>query len=224
MKAGVRAQSEGRTNILDAAAVAFMEYGFAGTSIDMVADVLGSTKGRIYYHFKSKTDLFLEVHRETMTTYIGSVEAIARSDGTPLEKLSGILMVLALQVMERLPYAKVAVQGVDMHMSRSTTPEQRVVLKEIIDLRDRGEEILVTIIRDGIAQGVLRPFEPRLIVKPMLGALNWMTIWYRPRPDDNADTRQALAGTLVDYLLNGIVGQPQPSGPTGDGAPAAATG
>lgn len=204
MKAPGRPKSDGRTEILDAAAVAFMEYGFAGTSIDMVADVLGSTKGKIYYHFKSKTNLFLDVHRETMTAYIEAVEEVVKGPGTPLDKLRGVLMTLALQVMERLPYAKVAVEGVDMHMSRSTTPEQRAVLREIIDLRDRGEAILVEIIEDGIAQGFLRPCNPRLIVKPMLGALNWMTVWYRPRPQDTPETRQALAETLVDYLLNGI--------------------
>ncbi|KJS20604.1 MAG: hypothetical protein VR78_01035 [Hoeflea sp. BRH_c9] len=212
MKASGRSKSDGRTEILDAAAVAFMEYGFAGTSIDMVADVLGSTKGKIYYHFKSKTSLFLDVHRETMTTYIEAVEAVAKGPGTPLDKLRGVLMTLAMQVMERLPYAKVAVEGVDMHMSRSTTPEQRVVLREIIDLRDRGETILVKIIEDGIEQGLLRPCNPRLIVKPMLGALNWMTVWYRPRPQDTPETRKALADTLVDYLLNGIV-SPAPAEP-----------
>ncbi|OCW58516.1 TetR family transcriptional regulator [Hoeflea olei] len=205
MKVSVRSKSDGRKEILDAAAVAFMEYGFAGTSIDMVAEVLGSTKGKIYYHFKSKTSLFLDVHRETMTTYIEAVEEVAKGPGTPLDKLSGILTTLATQVMERLPYAKVAVEGVDMHMSRSTTPEQRAVLREIIDLRDRGEAILVRIIEDGIEQGLLRPCNPRLIVKPMLGALNWMTVWYRPRPQDTPESRKALADTLVNYLLNGIV-------------------
>lgn len=205
MKPAARSKPDGRAEILDAAAVAFMEYGFAGTSIDMVADVLGSTKGKIYYHFKSKTDLFLDVHRETMSAYIQAVEAVAAGPDTPLTKLRDVLMTLALQVMDRLPYAKVAVQGVDMHMSLSTTPEQRTVLREIIDLRDRGETILVEIIEQGIAEGALRSCKPRLIVKPMLGALNWMTVWYRQRPEDTAATRQALAEELVDYLLNGII-------------------
>ena len=208
MKTAEKPKPNGRTEILDAAAVAFMEYGFAGTSIDMVADVLGSTKGKIYYHFKSKTDLFLDVHRETMTAYIDAIEEVAAGPDTPLDKLRGVLLTLALQVMNRLPYAKVAVQGVDMHMSLSTTPEQRRVLREIIDLRDRGESILVEIIEQGMADGVLRPCKPRLIVKPMLGALNWMTVWYRQRPEDTPETRQALANTLVDYLLNGIVAPP----------------
>ena len=205
MKLSGKLKAEGRKDILDAAASAFMDYGFSGTSIDTVADVLGSTKGKIYYHFKSKTDLFLDVHRETMTTYIEAVEEVAAGPGTPLDKLHGVLMTLALQVMNRLPYAKVAVQGVDMHMSRSTTPEQRKVLREIIDLRDRGEEIVINIIDQGISEGMIRPCKPRLIVKPMLGALNWMTVWYRQRPEDTAKSRHELAEVLVEYLLNGVV-------------------
>lgn len=193
-----------RSEVVDAAAIAFMEYGYTATSIDMVAKKLGSTKGKIYYHFESKMDLFLEVHRTTMARYIAKIDAVAARSSPPADKLRGVLDTLAMEIMENLPFAKVAVQGVDMHSSRSTTPEQREILREIIDLRDRGERIFVDIIEEGVKNGSLRDCDPRLIVKPMLGALNWMTVWYRERPDDTHESRQKISDEIVKYLIRGI--------------------
>lgn len=190
--------------ILNAAAIAFMENGFAATSIDTVAEVLGSTKGKIYYHYKSKTDLFLAVHQDSMTTYVNAIERIAAGGGTPEERLRGVLRALALQIMTRFAFSRVAVQGVELHMSRSTTPAQRKTLRSVIKMRDRGEQIFVDIISEGVASGHFRPCQPRLIVKPMLGAMNWMTMWYRPRADETDATREALANSIIDYLIFGI--------------------
>ena len=55
-----------REEILRAAAEIFMEYGYAATSIDAVAERLGATKGRIYHHYPSKADLFFEVQIAAM--------------------------------------------------------------------------------------------------------------------------------------------------------------
>lgn len=190
--------------ILNAAAIAFMENGFAATSIDTVAEVLGSTKGKIYYHYKSKTDLFLAVHRDAMTQYVNAIEKIAAGGGDPVERLRAALRALAMQIMTRLAFSRVAVQGVELHMSRSTTPAQRKTLKSVIAMRDRGEQILIDIVAEGVEKGYFRPCEPRLIVKPMLGAINWMTMWYRPRSDETPETRERLAKEIIDYLVLGI--------------------
>ena len=71
---------EPRFEILEAAAACFEERGFASTSIDDVARRLGSTKGRIYHHFSSKTDLFAAVFRAGMALNRGL---------QPLQSLAG---------------------------------------------------------------------------------------------------------------------------------------
>ncbi len=50
-----------RQRILDAAAVAFREKGYAGANIDRIMDGAGLTRGAFYAHFRSKTALFAEV-------------------------------------------------------------------------------------------------------------------------------------------------------------------
>jgi TetR/AcrR family transcriptional regulator, transcriptional repressor for nem operon len=46
-----------KTRILDAAEALIMGHGLAGTSIDMVLEKAGITKGAFFYHFKSKSGL-----------------------------------------------------------------------------------------------------------------------------------------------------------------------
>jgi AcrR family transcriptional regulator len=54
---GVR--TAGAQRVLDAALELFSEHGFAGTSLQDIADRLGVTKAAVYYHFHSKDDLLL---------------------------------------------------------------------------------------------------------------------------------------------------------------------
>lgn len=56
-------RSRKREAVLDAAQAAFLELGYAGTSMDLVAGRAKVSKATIYAHFKGKDDLFGEVIR-----------------------------------------------------------------------------------------------------------------------------------------------------------------
>lgn len=43
-----------QVELLDAAARAFTEMGFSAATIDSVADLIGVTKGSVYYYYRSK--------------------------------------------------------------------------------------------------------------------------------------------------------------------------
>jgi AcrR family transcriptional regulator len=47
--------------IVDAALDLFSTHGIDATSLQMIADALGVTKGAVYYHFKTKHDIVLAV-------------------------------------------------------------------------------------------------------------------------------------------------------------------
>jgi len=62
-----------RNNILKTARKLFSEYGFAGTSVDSIAQAAGANKQRIYAYFGSKKKLFetvlLEVFSESADSF-----------------------------------------------------------------------------------------------------------------------------------------------------------
>lgn len=51
-----------RERILDIALELFTEHGYDKTSMRDIAERLGTTKAALYYHFKSKADILLELH------------------------------------------------------------------------------------------------------------------------------------------------------------------
>jgi len=54
--------TETRASILAAAEQLFFEKGVANSTLDEIATAAGVTRGAIYWHFESKSDLFLELY------------------------------------------------------------------------------------------------------------------------------------------------------------------
>ena len=191
--------------ILDAAAVAFMTRGYAATSIDDVADLLHATKGKIYHHYRKKADLFYDVHRRAMDLDLAAVRKAARTQtGPALERLRAMALAHVFVIMEHLPYQRVAVQGLDMHLAGETTSQQRLVLAEILQLRDRYEAMFAQSIAAVIDEGVAPAQDISLVVKAFIGALNWTTIWYRERPGQSAGDKARIADTIAAFALRGL--------------------
>ncbi len=198
---------ESVVEILDCAALCFTEMGFQGTSIDDVARRLGATKGRIYHYFRSKTDLFFEVHREGMRRLMDAVNEAMAAGGTGREKLTRMLEAHALTMMQNIAYEAVVVQGVHMHRLGATTPEQRISLDELMDIRHKFELLFVEAFRQGQADGSIRQdADVSLAVKGMLGAVNWMAIWYRPRSGESPEQQRAMARRITELQIGGIAG------------------
>ncbi|GGG83752.1 TetR family transcriptional regulator [Salipiger pallidus] len=196
---------ESVVEILDCAALCFTEMGFQGTSIDDVARRLGATKGRIYHYFRSKTDLFFEVHREGMTRLMDAVTAAMDAGGTGREKLQRMVEAHALTMMQNVAYEAVVVQGVHLHRLSATTPEQRVILNELMDVRHQFEQLFVQVFHEGQADGSVRETaDTSLAVKGILGAVNWMAIWYRPRADESPETQKAMAVEVAGLQIKGV--------------------
>jgi AcrR family transcriptional regulator len=55
-----------RQRVLDAALALFAEHGVHGTSLQMIADRIGVGKAAVYYQFRSKEDIALEVLRPSI--------------------------------------------------------------------------------------------------------------------------------------------------------------
>lgn len=201
----VRSEGAGPRDMLDAAAACFMEQGFAATSIDDVARRLNATKGRIYHYYASKTDLFFDVHREGMDRlFVAVARAAAATDGPAGARLAAMLQAHAVAMMENHAFMAVVVQGVHMHRMAPTTPAQRRTLDALMDMRRRFEGLFREMLDAAIADGSARPCTVSVAVKAMLGAINWISIWYRPREGETEAERRALAGELVQQIRVGF--------------------
>lgn len=182
-----------------------MADGFASTTVDKVADLLGCTKGFIYYQFKNKTDLFLEVHLVTMQTNLAILRPICEGSDSPTVKLRKMVEAHVAAITDRLPYQRVSVMGIDLHMHGSSTPPQRKVMAEIVRMHREYEALFVSVLADGINSGEFRQADPKRMVKAMLGALNWMPMWFRPARDGTAANKQEIATEMCEFVMRGTL-------------------
>ena len=70
-----------RRAILDAARRSFLEKGFDGTSMTMIADAIGGSKATLWKYFASKTDLFSAVMDDTIAGYHDRLMQLPLADG-----------------------------------------------------------------------------------------------------------------------------------------------
>ncbi|MEM1109649.1 MAG: TetR family transcriptional regulator [Planctomycetota bacterium] len=76
-----------RTRVIDAALSLFSRRGYGHTSLEMIANELGMTRGAIYGHFKNKLDLYTQLMQLSQTPLYDIMEDALRDDGPPLEVL-----------------------------------------------------------------------------------------------------------------------------------------
>jgi AcrR family transcriptional regulator len=193
---------EPRREIIWAAAELFMVLGFGGTSIDAIAEKLGATKGRIYHHYRSKAEIYFDVQRVAMNRLMAQVEPIARERIEPQTRLRNMARAHVEMMLHELPIQKVAVQGLDLSMLglRHTKAS-----REIVRLRDDYEQMFCEVMDEGIRAGIFEDIPARMLSKPFFGALNWVTIWYKPRRLQEPEELSAIADMLADFAMKGVL-------------------
>jgi AcrR family transcriptional regulator len=197
-------QFASRTEVLDAAAAAFMERGYAATSIDDVADRLGCTKGRVYHYFRAKGELFLGVHRRALDMAIRAVEPFSKSGGTAGARLYVMAVAHARLMMTETSYMRLAVQHVEMSLTvEGRTPRQELL--DVFALRREYEGYFEAVIAEGVESGEFREVDPGLMAKACLGTLNWMTVWYRPgQPAQSGSSVDEIAAEFATFITRGL--------------------
>ncbi|MBC8129804.1 MAG: TetR/AcrR family transcriptional regulator [Rhizobiaceae bacterium] len=193
-----------RGNLLAAAARAFMENGFAATSIDDVAKRLGATKGLVYHHYRSKNDLFFDVCRRGMEIDFEAILPHAQLRERAITRLRRMCVAHVTTMMEKLEYQLVIMEGVSIHLAGPSNPEDRETLSALIAERDRYERLFRDTLGAAVSEGdVSATIDPSTAIKALLAAINSPVFWYRPREDETPEARATIARDLSVFALRG---------------------
>jgi AcrR family transcriptional regulator len=74
-RAGSGGHSAAQRRIVDAALALFAEHGVGGTSLQMIADVVGVTKAAVYHQFKTKDEIVVAVAERELANVEAAIEA-----------------------------------------------------------------------------------------------------------------------------------------------------
>lgn len=193
-----------RNNLLATAAKAFMENGFAATSIDDVAKRLGATKGLVYHHYRSKNDLFFDVCRRGMEIDFEAIEHHASSRERAITRLKRMCVAHVTTMMEKLEFQLVIMEGVSIHLAGPGNLDDRETLAGLIAERDRYERLFRETLAAAVSEGdISAALDPSIAVKALLAAINSPVFWYRPRADETPAARETIARDLAIFALRG---------------------
>lgn len=201
--------TERSVEVLDAAAKVFARQGYDATSIDDIADELGATKGRVYHYYRSKTDLLLGVLISGAQRLIDEVAPLAENlELPPDERLHNMAQAHAMTMMTNFSYQFVSLRSLDRHMFEGQGA-RGVVWESVVDRRRQYEQLFTKVIDDGREQGEFAVSDTKLAVRGLLGALNWITVWFNPEadPTEARMSPEVIAEQLATFVVAGVKGR-----------------
>lgn len=189
--------AEGAQRILDGAAKVFRENGYAGTRLADVAAAAGIQTGSMYYYFKSREHLVVEMLRlgwkRTNALVRFSVDALP-SDATALDRFSTAVTAHLLSVLRNSIHSSALVRIVGQipeSVREQTVTQQRAYLNYL-----RG------LVQDAIASGeIWSDLDPAAVTMLVSGALNWAVEWYRL---EGALSLEDLAFQVSSMMFDGV--------------------
>jgi TetR/AcrR family transcriptional regulator len=200
-----------RKAILAAAADAFAAGGFAGAAVDAIAATARVNKAMIYYHFKNKEGLYVEVLRDVFRSLGASTADIAGSNRTPGEKIEAFIDALN-QMASTHPYMPPI-------MMREMAEGAKHLDTETLRCMTRLVGNLAAILDEGARLGVFVPSNPMVtyftLVAPVVFFRATQPIRSAFEAAKLADLRgldqTAFTTHLKKLALTALAAQPAPS-------------
>ena len=185
-----------RLAVLQAGACLFNDQGYEQTSLEDIAAALNITKRTIYYYVQSKEDILFGCHSLGLEC-LGETMAQSQDPNLPVvDRIALLIRGYCAWVSTDL--------GATIAMVRehSLSPERRQALrasKAEVDFQMRS------LIKQGVAEGSLRPCDPRLVSAAVFGALNWIPHWNRV---ENPVPQEEIAEQYLQLVMRGAVSAP----------------
>ncbi|MBN8960743.1 MAG: TetR family transcriptional regulator [Rhizobiales bacterium] len=166
-----RARDEKREAVLRTAVQLFLEQGYHRATLNEVADRLNITKPALYNYFRSKEDILFECWTIGQERVEDRIAEIAAADESGLVTLQMLVRAYAAIMASTFGASLVRFNVADL-----SEPNQKATLagKRRIDRAFRNA------IKQGIADGSVKPCDVKLTAFAILGALNWIGHWYKP--------------------------------------------
>ena len=184
--------------IVTTAAILFAEKGFGSTSLDDIAEVLGVTKGALYYHIKNKEEILRLIYLSVLNVAEEPLRRIVESDLPSAEKLHRAIEHHIEVSADRSPSITVFYRE-HPHL---TGPFAREITLRQKDYERHFERV----IEEGIATGAFKAgSDPKILMFGILGMCHWISQWYQP---SGRYTPQQIASMFTGMVENGLLPSP----------------
>jgi AcrR family transcriptional regulator len=200
-------QSVDRETIIEAAADVLRENGYDATTMKDIASRVNLTAASLYHHFRNKDFLLLAVLEVGLEYAIAEIEPIYRNDMSYTDKLRHMIATHINGVTGNTAVGAAMVFEIRSLMNakpRTSTEDGDHYIERrdaFFTRRDYFESLFRGVIKDGIASGEFRQVDAAIVAKAMLGAHNWVGVWYK---QGGRLTGQQVADIMADTFLTSL--------------------
>jgi TetR/AcrR family transcriptional regulator, cholesterol catabolism regulator len=192
------AYEERRQEIIDTAAQLFAQRGYHATSIDDLVTATGLQRGGLYHYIDGKQDLLIRIHERFIEPLLENARAIAALGEEPETELRLLAHALLQDIADYR-------DQVTVFMNEWRIIEHAPEWKAIRKARREFENIIVSCIRRGKADGVFREVDEQITMRGFLGLINYTYQWFNPT---GRLPSASVADAFAEIFLRGILTKP----------------
>jgi AcrR family transcriptional regulator len=159
------AGGEVRGRLLSGATGLFAAKGYAATTVREIVERAGVTKPVLYYYFRSKEGIYLELMREPFGKFATLVEETLLPAGSARDRLFGLCLAAYDIFVENIDAARVM-------YSIYYGPPQGAPFVDFDAYHRRFQEAVLQVLREGIRDGEFRRVNLPDATWAVIGALN----------------------------------------------------
>lgn len=163
-----------RREIVAAAAELFAERGFQATSMADLTTATGLAAGGIYHYFEGKDDILTAICDELLEPLLAEARAVVAEEASAEEHLRRLVVTWVEHAAAHRAHLLVFAQ--ERHALETQARWRRIRTQ-----RREFEELLDATLRRGEADGTMTFADRRLTLLALLGMVNYMPVWLRPR-------------------------------------------
>jgi AcrR family transcriptional regulator len=206
-------QSVNRDEILLAAADVLQRNGYESTTMKDIAAAVNLTAASLYHHFRNKDTLLLAVLEAGLELAIRRIEPVVISTQLSDIKLRRIIhehivgltqntAVGAAMVFEIRSLMGVKPLPITANLADKQSYAEFIARRDaFFARRDEFENLFRRVIREGIDNGAFREVDVPIFTKIILGAHNWVGVWYKPGGRLNG---AQIADMMADSFLRAL--------------------
>lgn len=189
-----RIQRRNREAILEASLEAFSDAGFAGTTLDRIAELAGLSKPNVLYYFASKEQIYTTLLDTLLDRWLTPLKALS-PEGEPVEEILRYMRA-KLEMSRTMPRESRLFAGEILHGAPHMIDSIRGQLLDLVEEKS-------AVIARWMEEGRLAPSDPKHLIFSI-----WATTQHyadfdiqlrallRPKRDSHFDEAEAFLETL----------------------------
>lgn len=186
-----------RERILGEAVHLFHEKGYLPTTVDAIAERLGATKPFVYYQFKSKVDLLIEICERGTREALEVTVRIAGQQLAPAQKLACFVYEFTDSVLDNQKLVEIYFR------EQLNLPQEAA--ERISTMRKKIDHHLRDILKEGQEAGVFVFDNLAISSLVVAGMVSYAFAWYR---SSLRLTKEEICEQMVKQVLRSVGADP----------------